>query len=180
ETLKLEYFTNQLEKYYFIDLAGIALWSDGIIERDEAYFLYKLGELMNVPDEFIVESMRDTNIFIVNYKSEIAYFNYSNPVKHFYDHITENVKVLIKRNKNRLLKEISESKELVVLLANSTGRDLDAKEKKQMKRQLLDICKTIPSLTIFLLPGGSLLLPILIKFIPTMLPSVFNENNEVE
>ncbi|MNS45611.1 LETM1-like protein [compost metagenome] len=64
----------------------------------------------------------------------------------------------------------------MVLLAYSTTRDLDAKEKKKVKKQLLDICKTIPSLTIFLLPGGSLLLPILIKFIPTMLPSAFNEN----
>ena len=50
------------------------------------------------------------------------------------------------------------------------------KEKKKVRRQLLDICKTIPSLTIFLLPGGSLLLPILIKFIPQLLPSSFNEN----
>jgi hypothetical protein len=32
-------------------------------------------------------------------------------------------------------------------------------------------------LTIFLLPGGALLLPILIKFIPRMLPSAFNENS---
>ncbi|MEZ0131338.1 LETM1 domain-containing protein, partial [Flavobacterium sp. LBUM151] len=77
---------------------------------------------------------------------------------------------------NRLVKEIVQSKELMVLLAYSTTRDLDAKEKKKVKKQLLDICKTIPSLTIFLLPGGSLLLPILIKFIPTMLPSAFNEN----
>ena len=50
------------------------------------------------------------------------------------------------------------------------------KEKKKVKKQLLDICKSVPSLTIFLLPGGSLLLPILIKFIPKMLPSAFNEN----
>ena len=47
---------------------------------------------------------------------------------------------------------------------------------KKVKKQLLEICKTIPSLAIFLLPGGSLLLPILIKFIPTLLPSSFNEN----
>jgi hypothetical protein len=64
-------------------------------------------------------------------------------------------------------------------LAQSTHRDLDAKEKKKVKNQLLDVCKTVPSLTIFLLPGGSLLLPILIKFIPKMLPSAFNEN-EIE
>jgi hypothetical protein len=78
-----------------------------------------------------------------------------------------------------LLKEISQSKELMVLLAQSTHRDLDAKEKKKVKNQLLDVCKTVPSLTIFLLPGGSLLLPILIKFIPKLLPSAFNEN-EIE
>jgi hypothetical protein len=66
----------------------------------------------------------------------------------------------------------------MMLLAISTRRDLDEKEKKKIKKQILDICKTIPSLTIFLLPGGSLLLPLLIKFIPTMLPSSFNENLE--
>ena len=49
-------------------------------------------------------------------------------------------------------------------------------EKIKVKEQLLDICKTIPSLTIFLIPGGSLLLPILIKYIPSLLPSAFNEN----
>jgi hypothetical protein len=90
--------------------------------------------------------------------------------------MTHSVVKLIVRNKNRLVKEIIQSKELMVLLAYSTTRDLDAKEKKKVKKQLLDICKTIPSLTIFLLPGGSLLLPILIKFIPTLLPSAFNEN----
>ena len=64
----------------------------------------------------------------------------------------------------------------MILLAISTRRDLDEKEKKKVKNQLLDICKSVPSLTIFLLPGGSLLLPLLIKFIPKMLPSAFNEN----
>jgi len=40
----------------------------------------------------------------------------------------------------------------------------------------LDICKTIPSLTIFLLPGGAILLPLLVKLIPKLLPSAFDEN----
>ena len=80
------------------------------------------------------------------------------------------------RNKNRLLKEILESRELVVLLRKSTHKDLSEEEKHKVKEQLLDICKTIPSLAIFILPGGSVLLPILIKFIPQLLPSSFNEN----
>lgn len=180
EELKLDYFTNELEKQYLIDMAGMALWSDGVIEKNEAYFLYKLAELLEVPDEFVTESIEKTNDFINNYKKEIPYFNYSNPVKHFYDQTTQTVIKLITRNKNRLLKEIVQSKELMLLLAYSTRRDLNEKEKKKVKKQLLDICKTIPSLAIFLLPGGSLLLPIFIKFIPTLLPSSFNENLDNE
>ncbi len=178
ETLQLEYFTHELEHYYFVDIAGMALWSDGKIENNEAYFLHSLAEIILVPDDFVNESIQSTDAFIAKHKKDIPYFNYSNPVKHFYDHTTQSVATLVSRNKNRLVKEIMQSKELMVLLAHSTLRDLDEKEKKKVKKQLLEICKTIPSLTIFLLPGGSLLLPILIKFIPTLLPSAFNENLE--
>lgn len=176
ENLQLDYFKNKLEQYYLIDMAGMALWSDGVVENEEAYFLYSLGTMMRVSDDFVTQSIDTTHTFITTHKNKIPYFNYSNPVKHFYDQMTHTVVKLIIRNKNRLIKEIMQSKELVVLLAYSATRDLDPKEKKKVKKQLLDICKTIPSLTIFLLPGGSLLLPILIKFIPTMLPSAFNEN----
>jgi hypothetical protein len=62
------------------------------------------------------------------------------------------------------------------LLYSSSYRELNSLEKKKVKAQLLDIFKTIPSLTIFALPGGTLLLPIIIKLIPTILPSAFNEN----
>ena len=178
DDLDLSYLRNDLEKFYVIDLAGISLWSDEKVENEERYFMFKLGEKITIPDAFILDSINFINDFIVKYKNEIPYFNFSNPVKNFYDQTTESVVVLIKRNRNRLLKEISESKELMHLLAKSTHKDLDKEEKKKIKRQLLDVCKTIPSLTIFLLPGGSLLLPLLIKFIPTMLPSAFNENIE--
>lgn len=180
EELNLEYFESELEKYYLIDMAGMALWSDGKIENEEAYFLHKLSELTGVSDAFVVESIESTDAFIKKHKNKIPYFNYSNPVKHFYNQTTQSVITLITRNKNRLVKEIVQSRDLMILLAISTTRDLDEKEKKKVKKQLLDICKTIPSLTIFLLPGGSLLLPILIKFIPKLLPSAFNENLDID
>lgn len=180
ESLDLSFFNNPLERYYLLDLAGMAMWSDGLLENEERYFLYKIGEFLSLSDKLVEESIFEVDDFIAKHKKEIAYFNYSNPVRHFYDHMTESVVVLIKRNRSRLVKEITQSGELVKLLAQSRKRDLDEKEKKRMRKQLLDICKTIPSLTIFLLPGGSLLLPILIKFIPQMLPSAFNENSDYE
>lgn len=174
--LNLNFLQTDLEKYYIMDLAGMAIWSDEKMEQNEVTFLYELGSSLKLERSYIIESLSTIDEFILKYRNDIPYFNYSNPIKHFYDQTTQTVVMLISRNKKRLHKELMESKDLVRLLAASTVRELDADEKKRMKKQLLDVCKTIPSLTIFLLPGGGLLLPILIKFIPQMLPSAFNEN----
>jgi len=82
---------------------------------------------------------------------------------------------LLQKNKNSLVQELHESKELVVLLTISTTRKLNNEEKGKVKEQLLDICKSIPAFTVFMLPGGALLLPLLIKAIPNLLPSAFRE-----
>jgi hypothetical protein len=86
------------------------------------------------------------------------------------------VKKLITRNSKHLYQELKESKDLVKLLTESTLRDLSEKEQEQMQEQMMDIIKSIPSLAIFMLPGGAILLPIFIKFIPKLLPSAFDEN----
>jgi hypothetical protein len=178
ENLKIDYLSSNFERYYLLDLANLSIWDDGILENEEIYFIHKLGEKLQLKSKWIQDSINFTSAFITTNKAEISYFNYSNPVKHFYDQTTNGVIVLIKRNKVRLTKELIESKELVSLLAKSTKRELTKEEKKKVKKQLLDVCKSIPSLTIFLLPGGGLLLPILVKFIPQLLPSAFNENLE--
>jgi hypothetical protein len=73
-----------------------------------------------------------------------------------------------------------DSKELMVLLTHSTVRELTPEESKKVQEQLLDIFKSIPSLAIFMLPGGALLLPLVIKFIPKLLPSAFDDNRVEE
>ncbi|OYQ37938.1 hypothetical protein CHU92_07165 [Flavobacterium cyanobacteriorum] len=178
--IELKNFACDLEKFYLMDIAGMAIWTDGMADAAEIGFLFMLAAELRIDDETAAESIASFDVFIKQHKKDIPYFKYSNPVKHFYDHAAQTVTVLINRNKNRLIRELSNNGELMVLLTHSTHRSLDDKEKKKVKKQLLEICKTVPSLTIFLLPGGSLLLPLLIKFIPQLLPSVFNENLEKE
>jgi hypothetical protein len=89
----------------------------------------------------------------------------------------QDIKESIHKNKLRLGKEIRESKELFSLLTKSTHKKLTSEEKKKVKEQLLDICKSVPALAVFMLPGGALLLPLLIKLIPDILPSSFREDS---
>lgn len=165
-----------LEQLYLLDLCALSLYDDEQIDPHEEVFMNEVSDILQIPNAYKEASLKAVATFISEHKEDIAYLNYSNPVMHFYNQTTRTVSTLILRNKKRLIKEITQSKDLVILLGNSTVRDLTEDEKKVVKNQLLDICKTVPSLAIFLLPGGTILLPILVKFIPKLLPSAFNEN----
>lgn len=83
---------------------------------------------------------------------------------------------LLQKNKELFLQELQESKELVSLLRKSVSTKLTKEEKGKVREQMLDICKAIPAFAVFLLPGGALLLPLLVKLIPTILPSAYRKD----
>lgn len=77
--------------------------------------------------------------------------------------IIEYFKGLIIHNKEFILKEVLEVKGLMQLLMKyrNTGQKWTREEKKKIKMHVKNISKVVPVLLIFLLPGGSLLLPFL-------------------
>ncbi|WP_111306870.1 LETM1-related biofilm-associated protein [Confluentibacter sediminis] len=175
-TESIENIRNTTEKYYVLDLACMATWSDRKIDKKEQLFLTQLGTDLNIDSELINKSISAVNHFYTIHKNDIALLSSKNIVHSFYDNSSKMVKKLITRNSKRLYQELKDSKELMVLLSQSTLRDLTPSEQKKVQEQLLDIFKSIPSLAIFLLPGGALLLPLVIKFIPKLLPSAFDDN----
>jgi len=114
--------------------------------------------------------------FIDEHKKKIAFFKSSNPLRNFYSHSYERISRLVYRNKNRLIREIKANRELYKLLSLSVHRELDDQEKKIVNKQLKEILRSIPSLAIFALPGGGVLLPLILQLIPKLLPHSFDEN----
>ena len=168
--------TKKHEKWYLFDIACMSTWSDKIIDEKEQLFLFNLGHELNLSDDIIKNSIHSVNSFYTKYKDSIDLLSSRNIVQNFYDNSSKMVSKLVSRNKKRLQKEIQQSKELMVLISQSTVRDLTKEESKQLQEQLIDIIKTIPSLAIFMLPGGALLLPLFVKLIPKLLPSAFDDN----
>lgn len=175
-SLDFSLLKDTVEKQYLLDMMCITLYSDQIIDASEKKFIFTLAEKLNISSSELDKSIQFMYDFVEENRSDIYYFNVAHPVKHFYDKTYRTISLLINRNKKRIVNEIYQSKELMNLLLISTIRELNQAEKKKVKTQLIDIFKTIPSLTIFVLPGGSVLLPIIIKMIPSILPSSFNEN----
>ena len=167
---------SELEAYYYLDLACMSTWTDLKFELKESNFLIKLGKDLNISEAIIDKSINAVQLFYSTHKNKMALLSSKNIVHSFYDNSSLVVSKLISRNSKRLYKELKESKDLVLLLSQSTVRDLNEEEQKQMQEQLLDLLKSIPSLAIFMLPGGAILLPLFIKFIPKLLPSAFDEN----
>ncbi len=168
--------TEPLEKLYIIDTVCMASWSDKTIDQAEYLYLNQLRQDLDVDTQILINSVNDISIFYSQNKDNIAFLSAKNLAQSFYDNSSSIVMRLIKRNAKRLTKELSQSKEALALLAKSTHSNLTPEEQKKIQNQLLDIFKSIPSLAIFMLPGGMLLLPLFVKFIPKLLPSAFDEN----
>lgn len=174
----VQYLTRKelLERKYILDLCILAVNDDHEVDASEYQFLQGLSDVLQFSELELKQSIVDLKKFAKRHSAKISLFEYSNPVNQFYKQSAKTVKKLILRNKDRLANELDESGELMILLGQSAIRDLNQEEKSKVKKQLLDVCKTIPSLTIFLLPGGTILLPLLVKFIPKLLPSSFQDN----
>ena len=164
------------ENQYFLDVACLTVWEDSSLEYKESEFIFGIGKDLGLNNETISRSLNDVAAFFALNVKRIPHLKDNNLAVQFYESMSKIVNKLILRNSKRLQKELSESKELVALLSKSTIKDLSPAEKKKVQNQLLDIFKSIPSLAIFMLPGGAVLLPIFIKLIPKLLPSSFDDN----
>src|SRR5699024_11989599 len=103
----------------------------------------------------VKEALDSIKGFAIVHEADVKLFDYAHPIKRIYSQSSSTVKTLIVRNRDRLLIELNESGELLNLLGHATFRELSPEEKTKVRNQLLDICKTIPSLTIFLLDQKS-------------------------
>ena len=157
---------------YFLDVACLTVWDDDVLELQESRFVLNLGTDLSLTPQIIHAAILNVGDFYSLNAGHLEVFREHNS----FDTLTQLVQKLIKRNSKRLQRELSQSRELVYLLSKATVKELTDSERNKIREQLADIFKSIPSLAIFMLPGGAVLLPIFIKLIPRLLPSSFDEN----
>ena len=82
-----------------------------------------------------------------------------------------------KRNNYKFQKEFRETGEFFSLISKSFKFDLTTDERAKVKQQSIDLAMVIPSAIIFIIPGGSLILPVALMYIPALCPSAFRDNS---
>jgi len=171
--------SNKLFSYYVFDMATFMLETTHQTYTNEHAYHLELGKLLNLGEQERESSISQCKAFIIESSQNIELLTKSSETKLVYSNLSKRYRKILGRGKDQFLEEIKESKELMTLVKKSTHTELTSKEKEIVKAQFKDILKTMPSIAIFLIPGGSLLLPFILKLVPDMMPSAF-KSNEIE
>jgi hypothetical protein len=180
KVLQQELVADHLLAQITYEFGHLLLQSTHLITAEDRQKLEALGSALHLNTTQMLLSEEMCLAFIAQSgPDELLVYKQSTEASFAFKETTKRWLRIIGRNRDRLLTEMRESKELMALLHKSTKQDLSPEEKEQVKDQFYDILKTMPSLALFLLPGGSLLLPIVMKLVPELIPSAFKVN-EVE
>jgi hypothetical protein len=146
------------------------------LSESEEHKMIDFGRHLNLTENDIHLSFMLCNAFLMENGEDITLLKSESNTQFVYQSFTKRWLRILGRNKDKLIKELKESKELITLIQKSTKEELTKEEKDLVKSQFMDILKSMPSMAIFLLPGGGLLLPLILKLVPDLLPSSFKDN----
>lgn len=165
-----------LLKRFLFDLSALNIFSHQELIDKETKFLEELAVNLEVKEEEMEESFGMIENFVLKAQDKAEFLRNNSSYEKVYRSLIGRWTKVLERNKDRIAEELKESKELVTLVNKSRKKELTLKEKEAVKKQFKDIVRSIPALAIFMIPGGTLLLPIVLKVIPDLIPSAFREN----
>ncbi len=146
---------------------ALAAVVDGRVSADELRHLTALGDVLGLPPRSQARTRRRVADFVrrhadaFNPLADAAGFAAVDPP------LAVRVARAVFDNADALWTEIRETGDLGVLLARrASGQRLTDDENKRMREQLIDVVKAVPALAMFALPGGFVLLPLLLKVLP--------------
>lgn len=164
---------------YLLDIAIFTVWSDTEFSEVEFSFIQEISYHLGFTEDDLNEAFSIVESFVLENHDLIPYLKAGNSYDKVFVRLSGRWSRIILRNKDKLTQELIESRELVELVKKSALVELSPEEKEKVKSQFMDIIKSVPALAIFMLPGGVILLPLILKIIPSLIPSAFR-NNEIE
>lgn len=170
---------NWLFKRFLLDISALTVLANLEAVPEEKIFLTKLCEYLEIPSKELDETLVMVGNFVLNNNKKVSFLKTSSSYEKMFSSVSRRWIKILGRNKDKLAIELKQSKELVSLIKKSATKELTKEEKEIVKTQFKDIVKSMPSLAIFMLPGGALLLPLVTKIIPDIIPSAFRDN-EIE
>lgn len=157
----------------------LAACVDGRVSPEERELTSSLAAALGISKKLARRIEKRVRAFVATHGEEL------NPLIHAAGFagasppISVRIARIVFENMDALWKEIRETGDLAYLLARrASGQRLTTEQQQRMREQLIDVVKAVPGLAVFTLPGGFILLPIVLKLLPFDLrPSSFKKND---
>jgi len=166
EEINLPTNNSWILKKYFIEIAILTIWADKRVEESEMDFLKKLSAHLGFSEDDLENSLIAIEGFVLEHWEHLTSLQNKQDYKEVSERFISRMSKITSSHKNRLLKEVQESKELMTLIAKAKSQELSDKEKAHLQEMLILILKSIPTFVIIALPQRFLTLPMLLKILP--------------
>lgn len=166
EEINLPTNNSWILKKYFIEIAILTIWADKRVEESEMQFLKKLSAHVGFSEDDLENSLMAIEGFVLEHWDQLTSLQNKQDYQQVSERFISRMNKVASTHKNRLLKEVNESKALMALLSKAKSQELSEPEKLQMQEMLIAVLKTIPTFVIISLPQRFLTLPMLLKILP--------------
>ncbi len=167
---------NWLFRRFLIDISALTIFVNQELMPEEYMVFEKLYEFLDIPKKEVNYSLALIENFVLQNSDKEEMLSSASSYEKLYGNLSKRWVKILGRNKEKLAKELKESKDLVFLITKSTKEELTKEEKELVKTQFLDLVRSVPALAIFMLPGGAIILPIILKILPDLVPTAFRDN----
>ncbi|MGJ8660630.1 MAG: LETM1-related biofilm-associated protein [Bacteroidota bacterium] len=167
---------NWLFRRFLMDISALTIFVNQELIPEEYEVFENLYKFLDVPKKEVNYSLALIENFVLQYGDKEELLSSASSYEKLYGNLTKRWIKILGRNKEKLAKELKESKDLVYLITKSTKEELTKEEKELVKSQFLDLVRSVPALAIFMLPGGAIILPIILKILPDLIPTAFRDN----
>ncbi len=167
EEINLPTNNSWILKKYFLEIAILTIWADKRVEIMEQDFLKRLCLYLNFSEEDLENSMMAVEGFVLEHWDQLNTLQDKRNYQQVSERFIGRMATVTNNNKNKLLKEVHASEDLMALLKKAKSNELTSYEKSRMQELLLVVLKTIPTFVIISLPQRFLTLPILLKILPS-------------
>jgi uncharacterized membrane protein YebE (DUF533 family) len=140
---------------------------DGKISVQEANYFADLASTLGTAPQKLALLEAQVVEFYEQHRAYLDVFTVGTTAQSFRQRIFKRLQKGISENIDLIVEEIKNTGELGELLYRaSKGEKLSAEERSTMRDQMLSIVRSIPSLAIFSIPGGAVLLPLVFRYLP--------------
>jgi len=166
EDINLPTNNSWLLKKYFLEIAILTIWADKRVEDLELQFLKRFAETISFSADDLENSMIAIEGFVLEHWEELQNLQDKKSYKEVSEQFVARMARVTDKHKKRLLEEVKESEELMLLFVLARSKELDDAEKLRLQGLLIDVLKSIPTFVIVSLPQKFLTLPILMQILP--------------